>query len=95
MLVLTRRGNQSIMIGPDIVVTVLEVSRDQVRIGIQAPRHVDVHREEVFAELQRANRAAASPNPTALDQLGKLAPPSAPPPAAPRKPPPPPPRPQS
>ena len=89
MLVLTRRGNQSIMIGPDIVVTVLEVSRDQVRIGIQAPRHVDVHREEVFAELQRANRAAASPNPTALDQLGKLAPPPAPrtPPPPPRRPP--------
>ncbi|MBW8827389.1 MAG: carbon storage regulator CsrA [Acidobacteria bacterium] len=89
MLVLTRRGNQSIMIGPDIVVTVLEVSRDQVRIGIQAPRHVDVHREEVFAELQRANRAAASPNPKALDQLGRLAPPSTPPPP-PKRPPAPP-----
>ena len=85
MLVLTRRGNQSIMIGPDIVVTVLEVSRDQVRIGIQAPRHVDVHREEVFAELQRANRAAASPDSRALDQLGRLTPPSAPPPPPPPK----------
>ena len=59
MLVLTRRANQSIMIGHDIVVTVLEVRGDQVRIGIKAPRSVDVHREEVFAALQESNRAAA------------------------------------
>lgn len=52
MLVLTRRSNQSIMIGKDIVVTVLEVRGEQVRIGIQAPRDVEVHREEVFEALQ-------------------------------------------
>jgi carbon storage regulator len=51
VLVLTRRSNQSIMIGTDIVVTVLEVRGEQVRIGIQAPREVDVHREEVFEAL--------------------------------------------
>ena len=53
MLVLTRRANQSIMIGEDVVVTVLDVRGDQVRIGIKAPRSVDVHREEVFFALQR------------------------------------------
>ena len=53
MLVLTRRANQSIMIGEDVVVTVLDVRGDQVRIGIKAPRSVDVHREEVFVVLQR------------------------------------------
>ena len=53
MLVLTRRANQSIMIGDDIVVTVLDVRGDQVRIGIKAPRAVGVHREEVFVALQR------------------------------------------
>lgn len=74
MLVLTRRANQSIMIGDDVVVTVLEVRGDQVRIGIQAPRSVAVHREEVFAELAQANRAAARPPQTALDQLGSLRP---------------------
>ena len=58
MLVLTRRADQSIMIGHDVVVTVLEVRGDQVRLGIRAPRAVDVHREEVFAALQNANRAA-------------------------------------
>ena len=53
MLVLTRRANQSIMIGDDVVVTVLDVRGDQVRIGIKAPRSVGVHREEVFVALQR------------------------------------------
>ncbi|HEX4489649.1 MAG TPA: carbon storage regulator CsrA [Acidimicrobiia bacterium] len=53
MLVLTRRANQSIMIGDDVVVTVLDVRGDQVRIGIKAPRSVDVHREEVYLALQR------------------------------------------
>lgn len=47
------------MIGPDVVVTVLEVRGDQVRLGIKAPREVSVHREEVYAELRRANRLAA------------------------------------
>jgi carbon storage regulator len=75
VLVLTRRANQSIMIGHDIVVTVLEVRGDQVRLGIRAPRDVDVHREEVFAALQAANRAAASPPDDALNSLGELQPP--------------------
>jgi carbon storage regulator len=60
MLVLSRRANQSIMIGSEIVVTVLEVRGDHVRLGIQAPRTVSVHREEVFAEIQRENRSAAA-----------------------------------
>ena len=60
VLVLTRRANQSIMIGHEIVVTVLEVRGDQVRLGIKAPRSIDVHREEIFAQLQQANRDAVS-----------------------------------
>jgi carbon storage regulator len=59
MLVLTRRANQSIIIGNDIIVTVLEIRGDQVRLGITAPRSVSVHREEVYAEIQRENREAA------------------------------------
>ena len=65
MLVLTRRANQSIMIGHEIVVTVLEVRGDQVRLGIKAPRSIDVHREEIFAQLQQANRDAVRPAPDA------------------------------
>jgi len=78
VLVLTRHANQSIMIGHDIVVTVLEVRGDQVRIGIRAPRHVDVHREEVFVALQQANRSAASPSAEALEGLAELRPQPAP-----------------
>ena len=78
MLVLTRHANQSIVIGHDIVVTVLEVRGDQVRLGIDAPRDVQVHRQEVFIALQQANQQAA----TSADQLDaaldSLAPPNQP-----------------
>ncbi len=47
MLVLTRDRNQSIVIGKDIVITVVEIRGDKVKLGISAPREVDVHREEV------------------------------------------------
>lgn len=60
MLVLTRHAHQSIVIGHDVVVTVLEVRGDQVRLGITAPKHVQVHREEVFIALTAANRQAAT-----------------------------------
>jgi len=58
MLILTRHSNQSIMIGPDVVITVLEVRGDQVRLGISAPRSVDVHREEIFVALKGEKDAA-------------------------------------
>jgi carbon storage regulator len=57
VLVLTRRANQRIMIGRDVVITVLEVRGDQVRLGIRAPRSVEVHREEVFLERERSGPA--------------------------------------
>src|SRR5258706_12976655 len=69
VLVLTRRANQSIMIGHEIVVTVLEVRGDQVRLGIKAPRSIDVHREEIFAQLQQAEREAAQAPEQALESL--------------------------
>lgn len=53
MLVLTRREQEAIMIGDSIVVRVLEVRGDQVRLGIEAPRDVVVHREEVFEAIER------------------------------------------
>ena len=59
MLVLTRRAGESILVGDDIVLTVLELGRDQVRIGIRAPRSVSVHREEVYREILLSNQAAA------------------------------------
>jgi len=56
---LSRRANQSIVIGTDITVTVLDIRGDQVRLGVDAPRHVTVHREEVAAEIRRSNEEAA------------------------------------
>jgi carbon storage regulator len=60
MLVLTRRAGESVMVGDEVVVTVLEIRGEVIRLGIQAPRSVQVHREEVYRELQRANREAAA-----------------------------------
>jgi carbon storage regulator len=60
MLVLTRKSGESIVIGNDVVVTVLEVRSDQVRIGIAAPRSVQVHREEVYRQVERENAAAVA-----------------------------------
>lgn len=66
------------MIGPDVVVTVLEVRADQVRIGIEAPRSVQVHREEVFRQLAEANtdavRSAEQLRRTGGDPLRRLGP---------------------
>lgn len=80
MLVLSRRPGESIMIGSDVVVTVLEVSGDTVRIGVRAPRHIAVHREEVFLVLQDANRDAATSSATDLSSLGGALRPPPPPP---------------
>ena len=59
MLVLTRKSNQSIMIGDDIEVSVLSVAGEKVRIGIQAPREIAVFRKEVYLEIQQERAAAA------------------------------------
>lgn len=76
MLVLSRRSNESIVINGDVIVTVLEIRGDQVRLGIRAPRSVTVHREEVHAEIQRANESAASVQSTDLGRLPKVPRPS-------------------
>lgn len=60
MLVLTRRENESIMIGADIEVKVLDLKDNQVKIGIVAPRSVAVHRREIYLAIQAENAQAAS-----------------------------------
>jgi len=72
MLVLTRKAGESVMIGDDVVITVLEARGDVIRIGIQAPRDVQVHREEVYQELQKVNREAASSTDDAVRALTEL-----------------------
>ena len=74
MLVLSRRVGESIVIGDDVTVTVLEVRGDVIRVGIDAPRSVRVHRAELLEQVGDSNRGAASPASSAVDQLrGALA----------------------
>lgn len=61
MLVLTRKASQAIMIGDDVEVSVLAVSGDKVRIGIEAPRAVPVYRKEVWLEIQQEGPRRATP----------------------------------
>ena len=77
MLILSRRTNQSIIINDNIIVTVLEMSGDQVRLGIQAPREVKVHREEVQREILEENLAAASGTDAPVDVSRLPTPPTA------------------
>lgn len=72
MLVLTRRVGESIMIGDDVVITVVEMRGDVARLGIAAPRHVRVHREEVYREVAGANSSAATATASDASRLAAL-----------------------
>jgi carbon storage regulator len=82
MLVLTRKSNQSIMIGDDIEVSILSVMGDKVRIGIQAPQEVPVFRTEIYLEIHREEAEGAAPQDArgevneALQELGEGSQPS-------------------
>lgn len=71
MLVLTRKLNESIMVGDNVKITIVDVKGDQVKLGITAPREVAVHREEVYREIQKENQLAANAKAN-LDQLNKM-----------------------
>lgn len=70
MLVLTRKINEKIIIGDDVEIVLVDIGKDQVKIGINAPRSVKVHRWEVYEEIQKENREAAKT--TSLDTLKSL-----------------------
>jgi carbon storage regulator len=72
MLVLTRKPDQSIMVGNDIEITVLEVRGEQVRLGIRAPRSVTVHRKEVFEQICQENQNATTTAKDALPDITNL-----------------------
>lgn len=74
MLVLTRRRGESVTIGPDIRVVVLGMKSGQVRLGIEAPPAVAVHREEVYTRIQEENRLAAKPQAVPLEAFRRLMP---------------------
>jgi carbon storage regulator len=59
MLALSRKVNESIMIGNDIEITVLEVKGDQIKIGISAPKSIPIYRKEIYLQIQESNKEAA------------------------------------
>lgn len=74
MLVLSRRVGERLVIGDDIVITVIDVRSDGVRIGIDAPRHVRVNRAEILEAVTKANQEAAAADDAALESLRALRP---------------------
>ena len=71
MLVVTRRQDESLTIADNIEITILEVSKDKVKIGISAPKEVPVYRKEVYIQIQEANKEATD-NTEAVNQLASL-----------------------
>ncbi len=67
MLVLSRQRNESIIIGNDIVITVVDIRGDKVRLGINAPNTVSVHREEIYQAIQRERSGGAAKPPSPAD----------------------------
>ena len=68
MLVLSRKKNEQIVIGDGIVITIVDIRGDKVRIGIEAPAHVPVHRHEVYLALQQAARTTSDAASNAVDE---------------------------
>ena len=72
MLILTRKVGESVAIGDDIQVSVVEIKGTQVKLGIRAPRDVTVHREEIYLKIQEENRRAAQVSTEALGTVEDL-----------------------
>lgn len=69
MLILARKKDESIMIGENIEITVVDIQGDQIKIGITAPKNVAIHRKEVFLEIKEENMKAANIPKISLDAL--------------------------
>ncbi|WP_260286370.1 carbon storage regulator CsrA [Peribacillus aracenensis] len=71
MLVLTRKPNEAIMIGDDIEITILSVEGEQIKLGINAPKNVDIHRKEVYLSIQQENRTASKTETSFLEGINE------------------------
>lgn len=72
MLALSRKNNESIMIGNDIEITILDIRNDQVKIGIRAPKDVGIYRKEIYLQIQEENKQAVEMNVPDLGALEQL-----------------------
>jgi len=72
VLILTRKIGESIMVGDDVKVSVVEIKGRYVRLGVDAPQDMAIHRQEVFEKIQEANLAAAAANAQDLDRVAAL-----------------------
>lgn len=71
VLILTRKVNESIQIGDDIEITIVSISNDQVKIGINAPKHIEIHRKEIYLAIQAENSQASLSPKGLLQKLGE------------------------
>lgn len=69
MLVLSRKKEQSLMIGNDIELTIIDIQGDQVKIGLKAPKNVSIYRKELYLEIQEENKKAAAAGIVELDSI--------------------------
>lgn len=74
MLVLSRQRDETIMIGDNVEITVVDIRGDKVRLGISAPKEISVHRKEVYDAIRRENKAAAQVKIDDVAGLGKISP---------------------
>lgn len=72
MLVLARKENESIIIGDNIEVQVVNIKGDHVKIGIKAPKNIKVYRKEIYEEIQKANQEALKIDPKAIKNISDL-----------------------
>jgi carbon storage regulator len=72
MLVLTRRLKESIIIGDDIEISILSIEGDQVKLGISAPKNVDIHRKEIYLSIQQENSSATQTDSSSIESLSNF-----------------------
>lgn len=72
MLILTRKSGEGIRIGDSITLKIIEIRGNQVRVGVEAPRNVSVHREEIYELIQHQNESASEASPESAEMLSSL-----------------------
>ena len=72
MLILTRKSGEGIRIGDSITLKIIEIRGNQVRVGVEAPRNVSVHREEIYELIQHQNESAAEASPETAELLSSM-----------------------